>query len=100
MLQMVKVLPATARMITVIDKVEDNYRQNMGFEIEKGSYDKVYNRFLAQLRKAKGLRDVNRIYKQTIADFLQLLRQRSRHFLSVKIAQRTLLFLPFHPKGM
>ena len=51
-------------MITVIDKVEDNYRQNMGFEIKKRSYDKVYNRFLAQLRKAKGLSDVNRIYKK------------------------------------
>ena len=85
MLQMVKVLPATARMITVIDKVEDNYRQNMGFEIEKGSYDKVYNRFLAQLRKAKGLSDVNRIYKKAIADFDAIPKNKPAHPLRVGV---------------
>ena len=79
LLQMAKALPATARMITVIDKVEDNYRQNMGFEIKKGSYDKVYNRFLAQLRKAKGLSDVNRIYKKAIADFDAIPKNKPAH---------------------
>ncbi len=69
LLQMARALPATAKMISVIDKVEDFYRQNMGFEREKGSYDKVYNRFLADLRRAKKLKDVRRIYKNTMAAF-------------------------------
>ena len=85
LLQMAKALPATARMITVIDKVEDNYRQNMGFEIKKGSYDKVYNRFLAQLRKAKGLSDVNRIYKKAIADFDAIPKNKPAHPLRVGV---------------
>ncbi len=53
LLQMAKALPATARIITVIDKVEDNYRQNMGFEIKKGSYDKDTTVFWLSSAKQK-----------------------------------------------
>jgi predicted nucleotide-binding protein (sugar kinase/HSP70/actin superfamily) len=83
--QMARALPATAKMISVIDKVEDYYRQNMGFETEKGSYDKVYNRFLAQLRQAKKLKDVNRIYKNAMNDFKAIPLNKPEHPLRVGV---------------
>lgn len=67
LLQMVRALPATAKMITSIDKVEDFYRKNMGFEQEKGTFDKLYQQFLKELRQAKKLRDVNRIFRNTMS---------------------------------
>ena len=69
LLQIAASIPATFKMVLNIDKVEDYYRRNMGFEKEKGSFDKVYNRFLAEMRKAEKLRDVNRIFKRAMADF-------------------------------
>lgn len=65
--QMLQALPATFKMIVCIDKFEDFYRQNMGFEVTPGSFDKVYNRFLANLRKARNLRDVNHIFDKAMA---------------------------------
>lgn len=85
LLQMAKALPATFKMIIYIDKIEDYYRQNMGFEIEKGSFDKVYNRFLADLRKAGKLRDVNRIYKKTLDDMKAIPINKPEHPLRVGV---------------
>ncbi|MCC8151006.1 MAG: hypothetical protein LIO96_06025 [Lachnospiraceae bacterium] len=85
LLQIAAALPATLSMVLVIDKVEDYYRQNMGFEITKGSFDKVYNRFLANLRKTKGLRRINRIYKQTMEDFKAIPIDKPEHPLRVGV---------------
>ncbi|MCD8150033.1 MAG: hypothetical protein LUE92_10865 [Clostridiales bacterium] len=78
-------LPATIRMVLVIDKVEDYYRRNMGFEVTKGSFDKVYNRFLAKLRKANGLRQVNHIYRETMVAFRNIPIDKPEHPLRVGI---------------
>lgn len=85
LLQMARALPATAKMISVIDKTEDFYRQNMGFEKEKGSYDKIYNRFLADLRKAKKLKDVTHVYKQTMKSFRDIPLNKPEHPLRVGV---------------
>ena len=68
LLQIAAAVPATFRMVLAIDRVEDYYRQNMGFEAKKGSFDAVYNHFLAGLKRAEGLREVSRIFKQTMAN--------------------------------
>lgn len=70
--QIAKVLPATVKMITSIDKVEDYMRRNMGFEDIPGSFDKVYKHFLSELRKAVTLKDVEDTYKLTMRSFSRL----------------------------
>lgn len=85
LLDLAKPLPTVARMIDVIDRVEDYYRQNMGFEDEIGSYDQVYNRFLARLRKAHGLKEVNTIYRETIEDFQAIPNHKPEHPLRVGV---------------
>ncbi|MCR5666988.1 MAG: hypothetical protein K6G01_09180 [Eubacterium sp.] len=67
--RMVKSLPATAKMICVIDEVEDYYRQNMGFETHDGDFEAAYKLFLQSMRKANTLRDIKRIYKTTMNNF-------------------------------
>lgn len=85
LLQMAAALPATIKMIIYIDKIEDYYRQNMGFEDEKGAFDKVYKRFLAELRQAKKLRDVKRIYKKALADMQTIPNHKPEHPLRVGV---------------
>ncbi len=72
LLQMAKAIPAAFQMIINIDKFEDYYRQNMGFEITKGSFDKVYNRFLSGLKKAHKRSEVNRIYREAMEEMKAL----------------------------
>ncbi|MCD8152519.1 MAG: hypothetical protein LUD71_05540 [Clostridiales bacterium] len=83
LLRLAGAVPATFKIITSIDKVEDFYRQNMGFEVEKGSFDRVYKRFLAELRSAKGLRAINRIYKQAMADMKAIPLDKPEHPIRV-----------------
>lgn len=85
LLKMAKALPATAKMITVIDKVEDYMRQNMGFEVNDGDHEKVYNKFLAALRKAKKLRDVKQAYKNAMDTFHQIPMNKPEHPLRVGV---------------
>lgn len=67
--QIAAALPATYQMIRALDKVDDYYRQNMGFEKKKGTFDKIRRRFLRLLGRAKNLREVNYIYKKTMDAF-------------------------------
>ena len=60
--KMAKALPATARMISDIDKVEDYMRQNMGFELHDGDFEAAHKKYLATLRQANTLRDVKEAY--------------------------------------
>lgn len=83
--KMAKALPATAKMITVIDKVEDYMRQNMGFEVNDGEHEKVYNKFLADLRKAKKLRDVKQAYKDAMNAFHKIPMNKPEHPLRVGV---------------
>ncbi len=64
---LIKALPGALRMVVFIDRVEDYYRRNMGFEVKKGDFDRVYKRFLGELRRANSLRDIRRAYKKAMA---------------------------------
>lgn len=66
MLQILKPLPAVAKMIVSLDRVDDFMRQNMGFEREAGAFEREHKKFLGRLRRAKGLRDVRRAYRETM----------------------------------
>ena len=70
--RMAKALPATYQMIRLIDKVEDYVRRNMGFEEIDGSYQKVYKLFLRDMRKARGVKDVQEIYRKAMNSFRRL----------------------------
>ncbi len=66
LVSLVRALPGALRMVVFIDRVEDYYRQNMGFEVTRGDFDKVYKRFLNELREANSLGDARRAYKKAM----------------------------------
>ncbi len=61
---LVRALPGALRMVVFIDRIEDYYRRNMGFEVTRGDFDSVYKRFLDELRAANSLGDARRSYKK------------------------------------
>ncbi len=72
LLRVLKSLPATAKMIVQIDKVEDYMRKNMGFEKNSGDFEKAFKIYLANLRKAKRLKDVKRAYRTVMDTMTQI----------------------------
>ncbi len=82
---LIKALPCALRMVVFIDRVEDYYRQNMGFELNRGDFDGVHKSFLANLRKARGLGDARRAYKKAMADMKAIPVSKPEHPLRVGI---------------
>ncbi len=65
-------LPATAKMIIDIDKVEDYLRKNIGFEEHKGDFEKEYKLYLASLKKANSYKDIKIAFKHTMENFKKI----------------------------
>lgn len=54
----------TLKIVDVIDKIEEYIRENIGFEVEEGSFEKLQKRFFNKLKTVKGFRDADRVYKE------------------------------------
>lgn len=54
----------TFKIVGVIDKIEEYIRENIGFELEEGSFEKLKKDFFYRLKTVKRFRDVDRIYKE------------------------------------
>lgn len=52
------------KIVEKIDKVEDFIRQNVGFEVHDGSFDKVHKDFLTELRTIQNKKELNITYKK------------------------------------
>ena len=59
-------------MVEVIDKVEDFIRQNVGFEKEEGSFDKLHHEFLDDLRDVNDKKELNLLYKLYMKKFKKI----------------------------
>lgn len=57
------------KMIEVIDKLELFIRENVGFEVDEGSFDKSYNEFLDKLSKVKTKRETKELYNEYLKEF-------------------------------
>ena len=83
--KILQALPSTAKMIIQIDKVEDYMRQNMGFEIHDGDFEKAHKTYLADLRRAKGLRDVKKAYAKVMDTMRSIPIDKPEHPLRVGV---------------
>ena len=57
------------RMVKIIDKVEGFIRENVGFEVVSGSFDKLQKEFLEALRKVKTKKEMNDVYQNYYKQF-------------------------------
>jgi predicted nucleotide-binding protein (sugar kinase/HSP70/actin superfamily) len=60
------------RMIQVMDKIDDYMRANEGFEVVKGSFAKLNDEFLEELKTAKWYFGVNKVHKKYLKKFKAL----------------------------
>ncbi|MGC7872654.1 hypothetical protein ACPUYX_14160 [Desulfosporosinus sp. SYSU MS00001] len=65
-----QVLPVVLKMIEYIDEAEDFIRRNVGFERMIGSFDKVHDSFLNELRTVRTKKDL----KETYQNYMKLFR--------------------------
>ncbi|MCD8314072.1 MAG: hypothetical protein LUD44_00270 [Firmicutes bacterium] len=54
----------TFRMIRYLDEIEALYHANMGFEVTRGAYDKIYREFLLDMNTASSGTDIKNAYKK------------------------------------
>jgi predicted nucleotide-binding protein (sugar kinase/HSP70/actin superfamily) len=75
----------TYKMLRVLEKIEDYIRKNKGFEIEKGSFNNLYQEFLEELKIVKNIRQVNKLYRKYYKLFKQLKINKPKDCLKVGI---------------
>ncbi len=66
-LKMLLYLPSSLKMVRYLDEIDEIYDRNMGFETEKGAYEKAVREFKEDLLHATRCRDVKRAYKKVKA---------------------------------
>jgi len=54
----------TMKMLKCMDEVEEYIRKNIGFEAQKGSFEKMQKSFLNELEKVKSLREIKEIHRK------------------------------------
>ena len=59
-----KILPLVLKMVEYIDEIEDYVRKNIGFEVEKGSFDSLHEEFLESLEKVRTKPELNNTYQK------------------------------------
>jgi len=85
LLTLARALPGALRMVVFIDRIEDYYRQNMGFEVTNGDFDRVYKRFLNELRRANNIGAIHHSYKKAMASMEAIPLNKPKHPLRVGI---------------
>ena len=59
-----KTLPTTYSMVSQMDELEKHIRKNIGFEAERGSFDRLYAAYLAEAEQVKNKRELKRVYSR------------------------------------
>ncbi len=54
----------TFKMIRYLDEIEELYHANMGFEVNRGAYDRIYRAFLLDMNTASSGVDIKNAYKK------------------------------------
>ena len=55
-------LPTTIAMVHQMDELEKHIREHIGFEVEKGSFERLYNGYLTDAAQVKNKRELRRLY--------------------------------------
>jgi len=51
-------------MVKMMDEMETYIRENVGFEINEGSFDKIYNEFLAKIKIIKTKKELKKLFNE------------------------------------
>ena len=73
------------RMVKIIDKVEDFIRENVGFEVVDGSFNKLHQEFLEDLKEVNDKKELALIYKLYMRKFKSIEINKPKNPLRVGI---------------
>jgi len=71
------------RMICIMDKIESNIRENIGFEVKENSFENLHKKFLKELKTAKNFHSLNAINRKYRRQFGQLKINKPENCLKV-----------------
>ncbi|SHI96469.1 Predicted nucleotide-binding protein, sugar kinase/HSP70/actin superfamily [Clostridium cavendishii DSM 21758] len=54
----------TFKMVEVIDSIEEYIRENIGFEVKKGSFEKLQKNFLNEIKTINNFKEIKSLYKK------------------------------------
>lgn len=80
-----KILPVVLKMVEYIDEIEDYIRKNIGFEVEVGSFNRVHEEFLSELRAVRNKEELNNIYNKFMKSFKGIKVNKPKNPLKVGI---------------
>lgn len=105
------IFPVVLKMFEYIDEVEDFIRQNVGFEITAGSFDKAHADFLSDLRTVRNKKELKDTYHKfrirfkeievtkpknplrvgIIGEYYTIMEPFSNHYLEKELARRGII---------
>ena len=80
-----EVLPTAVKMVEYLDVVDDFLRQNLGFEVEEGSFQGLYDEYLEDLRQVKTLKELKVHKKEYLKRFNQIEIDKPKNPLKVAV---------------
>ncbi len=75
----------TKTMIKYMDKCDDYIRQNIGFEVVKGSFEKINKKMLEEFSKVKNIFKLRKIYKKYYKEMKKVKTNKPKETLRVGI---------------
>lgn len=102
------ILPVILKMVEYIDEIEDYMRQNIGFEVESGSFNRIHDNFLGELGYVRTKKELNYTYKKylklfkgikldkpkkplrvgLVGEYYTIMEPFSNHFMEKELAQK------------
>ncbi|MGI5949212.1 hypothetical protein [Peptoniphilus sp.] len=67
-----EVIPVFLKMIEYLDITDNFMRKNAGFEVEEGSFDRLYKKYLQEMRDISSLREIKDFQKKYMKAFKEL----------------------------
>ena len=80
-----EILPTAIKMVEYIDIVDDFLRQNLGFEVEEGSFQALYDEYLEEMGKIKNRKDLKAFQKDYLKAFRKIPIDKPKNPLKVAI---------------
>lgn len=75
----------TIKMVKYMDKIDDYIRENIGFEVESGNFNKLHNKMLKSFSKVKSYLGLRKVYKKYEKEFKKIPINKPNNCLKIGI---------------
>lgn len=83
--ELTRAVPDTIKIIRYLDDIEARFHQNCGFEVQPGSFQRAYDRFLTAMYAAENGADVRHAYQTALSEMEALPVNKPEHPIRVGV---------------